>query len=1177
MKLKKLLLCGGMFAVASSQAALTVTERVLPLPDPAKATLATDNATVQYLYNVGTQSYFMGGQPYDTRACVNMAKGFKVKVEDLGGMYAIRDSVEKFREYCKMFAGGPSDIYVDNNNGANVDAWVFDQAADGTFVISNPAAADGVFGAEKGEQTEKQLFLYPQDRENFSYTWYAVTEEEYTTNVALRADILATNDALKRLWAVLVEADEAGVPGLAQYEAVYADETATAETIGEAADNVKQAIIDFRASKGTAAEPADMSSMIENRTFDVIGNFDGWSGDKFSAGGTTSTCAEHYNKTFDTWQKFDNVPNGVWALTADGFYRYSGSWDDHVNKRGGRAKLYAMNIKADEALNDTLTSSVMTIYDGIEAGNNTVSPDNTQTDTHDGENYTVPSTMKGATNYFDAGYYKDNKVLFAVTEGSMRIGVKKPTKENNDWTIFDNFGLKYYGNGADAYQLLNDDVLSQAPVYNADDVQVSTVALEEYNEVRDAAAKAATYEDVMKNKAAVEAAQAAVEANIAAWAAYQKELELAKGITGNPNYTGDDVAILSDYVEFEAQDKIESRELTTEGVIAETATLKELRENAQQNSITPGTDFTDRIQNPEFADGWNGWGHKGNGGNVAANSAAKCAEAWNSSDFDIWQEIEGAPVGCYEVSVQGFYRRGRGDNAWKFYFDEATGLPKPTVPETPAYVYLNDNKTPLANVFEYSVPEAENYYTGDYYTGPEVNGQKFTYPNNMADAGLAFNHEAYKVSAFGLVAKKGDPLRIGMKGTTTQEGDSWAIFTRFNLVYQGYKAEILQPELEKAIAAIDLTQPMGADVKSNTETLIQNGNGAIATADGREMFNALAAIYSNNDSIEQSVKLFAAIQTNIDDLNNIVAESEAAQDVKEEVANYLAEVTLEGKTNAEAEEISAKLAECRYKLSLPAGYENATDAEPVDMTALILSAGFEKDGANSSEGWQGFDGSFGNNDTQKAALAAEWYHKKIDLYQDIVVPNGTYQVSVNAFCSTEKGYDDYVAGVASPAVFYATSGETTVEHAIENRASDINASTEPIGQGSEQQYTNNDGVKYNMPNDVVSSVAYFDQGRYVNGVNIKVTDGKLRVGVRCDKDDVWVAMDNFRLLYLGTNSSAEENGWNDVKGVESAGEVKSVKIYTADGVEHATLQKGVNIVVTADAEGNVTSKTVLVK
>ena len=41
-----------------------------------------------------------------------------------------------------------------------------------------------------------------------------------------------------------------------------------------------------------------------------------------------ANAAEHYNKTFNTYQDIENLPNGVYLLGVNSFFR--GSWDDYM-------------------------------------------------------------------------------------------------------------------------------------------------------------------------------------------------------------------------------------------------------------------------------------------------------------------------------------------------------------------------------------------------------------------------------------------------------------------------------------------------------------------------------------------------------------------------------------------------------------------------------------------------------------------------------------------------------------------------------------------------------------------------------------------------------------------------------------------------------------------------------
>ena len=95
--------------------------------------------------------------------------------------------------------------------------------------------------------------------------------------------------------------------------------------------------------------PVDMSKVIVNATFDTVGDFTGWSGDIFGAGGTTSTCAEHCNKKYDTYQDILGLPAGTYEVGVSGFYRQGSIANDYAATTGAdgatpkyNASLYAI-------------------------------------------------------------------------------------------------------------------------------------------------------------------------------------------------------------------------------------------------------------------------------------------------------------------------------------------------------------------------------------------------------------------------------------------------------------------------------------------------------------------------------------------------------------------------------------------------------------------------------------------------------------------------------------------------------------------------------------------------------------------------------------------------------------------------------------------------------------------
>jgi len=74
----------------------------------------------------------------------------------------------------------------------------------------------------------------------------------------------------------------------------------------------------------------------------------------------------------------------------------------------------------------------------------------------------VPNTMGTAGDWFSNGKFGDNVVTVKLAEGeTLRIGLLKTTLVANDWTIFDNWKLWYYGKNS-AKEATGDNVTAEA-------------------------------------------------------------------------------------------------------------------------------------------------------------------------------------------------------------------------------------------------------------------------------------------------------------------------------------------------------------------------------------------------------------------------------------------------------------------------------------------------------------------------------------------------------------------------------------------------------------------------------------------------------------------------------------------------------------------------------------------
>ena len=182
-------------------------------------------------------------------------------------------------------------------------------------------------------------------------------------------------------------------------------------------------------ANATADSPVDATFFIQGQNFNRNdGNRNGaWQGGPaFGGGNHTNWCAEKWNANYDIYQELTGLPNGSYRLTAQGFYR---AGNGGATETAQLAMLYAGNKSVP--LKNILA----------EAGNEAISGN-----TSDVPGYgLVPNNMETAGIAFAAGLYAGHSIDVLVTDGTLRIGVKKDSLIANDWTIFDNFELAYLG------------------------------------------------------------------------------------------------------------------------------------------------------------------------------------------------------------------------------------------------------------------------------------------------------------------------------------------------------------------------------------------------------------------------------------------------------------------------------------------------------------------------------------------------------------------------------------------------------------------------------------------------------------------------------------------------------------------------------------------------------------
>ena len=1191
MKLKNLLILGAMLlSVGSVSAKIENGVRVTPV------TSELQWNTEMYLMNVEADRFFAGDNDWGTQASATH-RGWKVKVskhiDAATGTWdektvTIKDSIEhgnyskQWRYVWFVTDANNSTLYTDANGHA--DTLLAFQKVGDYYRLSasslNPNSkvqgyASLFVGVNFGEDHNSRLKAdLDETAAGNMVDWAFVTPQDY--EVYLEAKVLKN---------LLDVAEAKGVDVSAQ-KAVYTNEASTIGQINEAI-----VAVDALLESATLEASIDFTSMITNPSY---GNneWSGWSGSR--PGFQRFTNAEFYNTEFEHGQLVEGLPNGFYKMSVQGFYRPSGNtWAAYQEGKLQDAKFFVAN--GADSLNIPMPNHF--------AGG-------------DDEAATLPNNMETAANFFAEGKYQ-TEVYFTVENHIARIGLKLGKKiGGTDWVIWDNWKFTYYGNATNSYAIaVTERVNSVLTKFDATEAKMTVGTVDAYKTALTGltASDSATFEAAL---ATVNEAIADVETNINGWKEYEALIAKANEVRGDPSYSPSTaMTTMAGYAMRQAPAILKALALPTEELLAEVKKLNDMIETAIRESLKVDSEVTSMfLVNPNYEEGTKGW--SGKWGAVAGPADNKCMEAY-AMEWDAYQIVKDAPQGVYEVSLQGFYRVERGTKAWELYVNGGQICP--------GGVYVNNKSTPVKCVFDEALSSKNNIYSGTTKDNgaegdfcrmwDEAKQDSTVTPNTMTTAGEAFKAGMYVSSANGIVAQKGDELRLGVKGK--QQSATWVIWDNFKMVYRGKQLKYTMPYLQEAIAAAgeNLKKPMDKDTKVIVETAKANAEALLGSTDENAVFDALVALYESNDSVEAASAIFDDLTKAAVSIEEaIMANSETAtmeaqlnaQNLLNAISNGLNEASL---TKAEAKALLAQVEKVLMDLRVP-DVTNASDETPVKFTQLLMTPNFDKDGANSTEGGTGATGGYGNGDEAKA-LIYEFYNRTFNIYQELKnIPNGTYRIEVSAFNRHGSSVNDYFSYQANPdtSSAYVYGMDCTGDSLIYKQpiarltkyasldyfsAYDFDSAYFARVDTLKNVEMGADSVVWvvNVPRG--ASLEFDDMERYTNTVYVEVTNGTLRLGMEKTEvakgdtkvtwdgrgmkhGDDWVTMDNWKLYYHGTASKFKPTSVGEVFVAAPSAPVK-VEVYNLNGVRLNKLQKGVNIIRTIHADGQVTVKKRLVK
>ena len=824
-----------------------IANKVRQKPQPVTTAFAVDEEF--YLYNIGAQAFFTEGNSWGTQASIG-EQGLRVKFTESNGAYLLQDLSIVKNAWKLAFFDSDTKMFVDRNKQENY-FWEIENNEDGTFRLlassNNPSLTkdnypDMYVGLDVNENvnnTALSPFLFPG--KNHFIDWAMVSLDEYevlSQKMAIYYKAQELKDAINKVKAQGGNTDNA--------EMVYLDETASIEQLDAA---IEQLILD----NITPSNPYDMTSKIVNSTYSSNNNT-GWSGTVPAF--QSYSNAEHYNKKYDTYQTVSNMPPGVYLLGLQAYYRAGYS----TSNLESQALFYA------QVGENRFTKNIMNIFEGAISESIGVGSESTA------DGLYVPNNMQAAAAYFEIGRYH-NELLIGVEETSdITIGLFKDQLINGDWTCWDNWTLIYYGNGEAAIRKWGEKVAEAYPE-NYGEGLASTKVIDLYKSARQNILTAATFAEIKVAVAALPEAYSRVDANIAAWEALKSKQAKMAVLADNDDYAEENRISLKTLL-VEVQGAIDAMELETEDIVALTERLNQSARDVMRKPVKDGADMTLFLSNPDFEESnemeinTKGWtteytideSHNYANVRTGGTSTNLCYESYQAKSFDVYQEVENMPLGVYEIEVQGFYRYKFGnDEGWRAYQAQEVDYVKDG--GVPVYVYMNNNATPFGNIYDEPVEVGNLYQSSSYgsaYTDPN---DQFWYPNEMYNSALAFEAGMYKQSAFGLVAKEGDALRLGVKGSTNQDNGSWAIWDNFKLRYRGFKPEVIKPVLEETMADVRKTYMsllMGKTEYAALTSAMADAATAIENNDGEAMFKALNDLYNAKDPALASKDIFIA-------------------------------------------------------------------------------------------------------------------------------------------------------------------------------------------------------------------------------------------------------------------------------------------------------------------------------
>lgn len=414
----------------------------------------------------------------------------------------------------------------------------------------------------------------------------------------------------------------------------------------------------------------DCTQLLTNPSFsDYYGEgWTWWQSDNYmsfnkSGGDTDAPCAEAYSGgynnagfMFDVYQTIEGLPDGVYSMSVDCFYR-NGAYSGAALNNDVPAVIYMNDVQAPVC--NILSPTSGSTADFADANGWATAQ---YYDT------VVPNDMKAASTAFAAGMYK--QTVYAIVQGgSLRLGIKKSndTSVPSSWCAWSNFRLVYEGKNEKALDIVINNTQETLNSFNPDHI---TTLMQEHLASAESALKAASSTDDVDEKRNL-----AKEAN-----ALMNELRTISSYVKSYDYAMEELNSILESVTPAAEVLAEINEIESISIddmdqeqlyelnlrIMRVTELARIPDTSGASDDSP-VDMTSAITNPSFEQGGlGGWNYYSGDDTKAADNTNETYHMENADGnyvFNTWssyapedgfylsQVVKHLPAGTYRLSA----------------------------------------------------------------------------------------------------------------------------------------------------------------------------------------------------------------------------------------------------------------------------------------------------------------------------------------------------------------------------------------------------------------------------------------------------------------------------------------------------------------------------------------------